>query len=55
MSFEITDALLAKKKKPQTKLTPFQVWAGGKAGKKSLKVLKKPEEAIQHDILCRVM
>lgn len=44
-----------KKKKPP-RLTPFQVWAGGKSGKqKSLKALKKPDEATQHDVVCRVM
>lgn len=47
---------LAKKKRPPPKLTPIQAWIGGKSGKgKSLKVLKKPEVAIQHDIVCRVM
>lgn len=47
---------LAKKKKPPPKLTPIQAWIGGKSGKsKSLKVPKKPESAIQHDIVCRVM
>lgn len=50
------DITLAKKKKPAPKLTPIQAWIGGKSGKgKSLKVLKKPEAAIQHDIVCRVM
>lgn len=47
---------LVKKKRPPQKLTPIQAWIGGKSGKgKSLKVLKKPEAAIQHDIVCRVM
>lgn len=50
------DIILAKKKRPPPKLTPIQAWIGGKSGKgKSLKVLKKPESAIQHDIVCRVM
>lgn len=50
------DIYLAKKKRPPPKLTPIQAWIGGKSGKgKSLKVLKKPEAAIQHDIVCRVM
>lgn len=50
------DITLAKKKRPPPKLTPIQAWIGGKSGKgKSLKVLKKPEAAIQHDIVCRVM
>lgn len=50
------DITLAKKKRPPPKLTPIQAWIGGKSGKgKSLKVLKKPEAAVQHDIVCRVM
>lgn len=49
-------SMVAKKKK-KPKPSGFSAWAYGTrtAKPKSLKVLKKPEDAIQHDIVCRVM
>lgn len=52
---KLTSPAAKKKKKP--KPSAFTAWAYGSrpAKPKSLKVLKKPEDAIQHDIVCRVM
>ena len=55
MDEKLTSMAAKKKKKP--KPSGFSVWASGTktAKSKSLKVLKKPEDTIQHDIVCPVM
>ena len=52
----ISDKPLGKRKGP-AKLSPFVAWTAGRTNNKSkaLKAQKNPEEAIQHDIVCRVM
>lgn len=56
VSAELMSTATKKKKKP--KPSAFSAWAYGgsrTAKPKPLKVLKKPEDAIPHDIVCRVM
>jgi len=44
------------KKAPTSKVSPLLAWTAGRSRQsRSGKVLKKPEDAVKHDIVCRVM